>query len=87
MIIVAHPELTGYAPPSERWHAYDDDTYDGAPDAGPQVVGHGATEYAAIADFWRQVAEHHEEQAAEIQAVIDLLDKLDSPSGESGARA
>jgi hypothetical protein len=52
MIIVAHPDLTGYAPRTERWHAYDDDTYDGAEDAGPQIVGLGATPEEAIADYW-----------------------------------
>jgi hypothetical protein len=36
------------------WAAYDDDTYDGAPDAGPQIVGTGATEAEAIADFEQQ---------------------------------
>jgi len=55
MTIVATPDLTGYAPPAERWAAYDDDTYDGAEDAGPQVVGHGATREDAIADYWAQI--------------------------------
>ena len=36
------------------WCAYDDDTYDGAPDAGPQIVGHGATEKEAVEDFMEQ---------------------------------
>lgn len=56
MKIVAHPDLTGYAPPNERWSAFDDDTYDGTPDAGPQIVGYGATEAEAIADYWREFA-------------------------------
>ena len=29
--------------------------YDGAPDAGPQFVGHGATEAEAIADLKQQI--------------------------------
>jgi hypothetical protein len=33
------------------WMAYDADTYDGAPDAGPQTVGYGATKEDAITDF------------------------------------
>lgn len=41
------------------WAAYDDNTYDGAPDAGPQCVGYGPTEEAAIADFKEQWAEKH----------------------------
>lgn len=53
MNIQAYPDLTGYAPPSERWHAIDTDTYDGAPDAGPQIVGTGATAHEALADYWR----------------------------------
>lgn len=36
------------------WCCYDDNTYDGAPDADPQVVGWGKTEAEAIADFWEQ---------------------------------
>jgi hypothetical protein len=55
MTVVAHPDLTGDAPRSERWHAYDDDTYDGAPDAGPQIVGYGATPLDAINDYWSRV--------------------------------
>lgn len=43
------------------WTCVDDDTYDGAPDAGARahITGYGATETEAIAD-WRQVwAEAH----------------------------
>lgn len=36
------------------WCAYDDDTYDGADDAGPQCVGYGRTVEEAIADFLRE---------------------------------
>lgn len=39
------------------WAAYDDDTYDGAPDAGPQIVGHGPTEEQAIANYIEQLRE------------------------------
>jgi len=34
------------------------DGYDGAPDAGFQPVGHGATEEEAIADLRDQIEEH-----------------------------
>jgi hypothetical protein len=34
--------------------AYDDNTYDGAPDAGHQIVGSGETEAEAVADFQEQ---------------------------------
>ena len=35
---------------AQIWNAYTDD-YDGAPDAGAQVVGHGSTEHQAIEDL------------------------------------
>lgn len=38
------------------WCAYSDD-YDGAPDAGPQMVGWGATEAEAVADLKQQIEE------------------------------
>ena len=34
------------------------DSYDGAPDAGFQPVGHGATEAEAIADLKQQIEDH-----------------------------
>jgi hypothetical protein len=34
------------------------DGYDGAPDAGWQPVGHGATREAAIADLKNEIEEH-----------------------------
>lgn len=37
------------------WCAYDDDTFDGAADAGRQIVGYGKTEAEAIADFKEQL--------------------------------
>lgn len=43
------------------WTVIDDDTYDGAPDAGPQLMGSGPTETLAIEDFWEQ---WNEKQAA-----------------------
>ena len=41
------------------WHAIDDDTYDGAEDAGPlaRVIGYGRTEQDAIDDLMEQLAE------------------------------
>jgi hypothetical protein len=54
--VMAYPDLTGFAPQSERFTAYDSNTYDGAPDAGPQIVGHGATSEEALADYDRLIA-------------------------------
>ena len=34
------------------------DSYDGAPDAGWQPVGHGSTEAEAIADLQEKIADH-----------------------------
>lgn len=42
------------APDSERYVCINEDEYDGAPDAGPQMVGYGPTEEAAKADFMDQ---------------------------------
>jgi hypothetical protein len=39
------------------WAAYFPDEYDGAPDAGPQLVGCGPTEAAAIADLIERAEE------------------------------
>jgi hypothetical protein len=39
------------------WAAVFDDEYDGAPDAGPQLVGRGATEAEAVADLLEQAAD------------------------------
>jgi hypothetical protein len=33
------------------WCAYDEERYDGAPDAGPQIIGWGTTETDAIYEF------------------------------------
>ena len=56
-VVYCHPPIPDR---SSDYAAYDDDTYDGAPDAGPQIVGWGATEQAAIAEFWEQWNEKHE---------------------------
>lgn len=41
------------------WHCIDED-YDGAPDAGPQLVGTGATEIEAIYHYLEQYLEREE---------------------------
>lgn len=70
MSITKEPKIKTvcFCPPipdrSSDWAAYDDNTYDGAPDAGPQVVGWGETEEEAVADFREQWAEMMEELAA-----------------------
>lgn len=47
-------EFRYLAPDAERWACYNSDEYDGAPDAGAQMVGYGPTEEAAKADFMDQ---------------------------------
>ncbi len=49
-------ELDFDAPAVIAWSAWDDDAYDGAPDAGARahVIGRGATESAAVADLLEQ---------------------------------
>lgn len=46
------------------WSAIDEDTYDGAPDAGQraQMIGFGKTEAEAIADLKQQIEENEEER-------------------------
>lgn len=66
MDLRAHEDSTGYAPRGERWHAIDHDTYDGAPDAGPQLMGHGSSEKSALLDLIEQMLDEgeigHDEQ-------------------------
>jgi hypothetical protein len=50
------------APLAERYTVIDDSEYDGAPDAGAQLVGNGATEEAAKADFMDQWLEREAER-------------------------
>jgi len=50
------------------WAVYDDETYDGAPDAGPQIVGYGPTPEAAKADFEEQYAERYDFQPLRLSA-------------------
>lgn len=54
MNIKAYDDLSGYAPPEDRWFAIDTDTYDGAPD-GHSPVGMGPTPEAAIADLMERL--------------------------------
>ena len=66
MDLQAHEDCTGYAPRGERWYAIDADTYDGADDAGPQMMGHGSTEKEAMMDLIEQMLDAgeitHDEQ-------------------------
>lgn len=59
MKIAAFPDLTGYAPASEVWHAYDTDSYDADCDENgffsTSLVGTGATAEAAISDLLEQM--------------------------------
>jgi len=54
MNIQVFPDLTGFAPKHDRYHAYDVDTYDGAED-GRSPMGAGATPEEAIADLLEQL--------------------------------
>lgn len=54
MRIIAIPDDTGIAPADSRWHAIDDDTYDGAPDSR-SPIGLGATPAEAIADLMEKI--------------------------------
>ena len=60
MDIRAFADNTGYAPKAERWHAIDMDTYDGAEDAGRQLVGYGSTEREAVLDLIEQLLDEGE---------------------------
>jgi hypothetical protein len=59
MSIKAFPDLSGYAPKTEAWHAFDEDTYDADCDQdgffSTSLVGTGATAEAAIADLLEQL--------------------------------
>jgi hypothetical protein len=52
-------ELDLDAPAPLAWCAWDEDTYDGAPDAGARAraQGRGATKEAAVADLQEQLEE------------------------------
>ena len=64
---VAIPDTTGYAPADERWHAVDDDTFDGSP---RQLIGYGRTAAAAIEDLRRQIEERAPDAAPIATAVV-----------------
>lgn len=46
--------------PNGEWTAIDDDTYDGAPDAGQRLMGWGSTEAEAKEDLMRLFQERDE---------------------------
>jgi hypothetical protein len=54
--------VTHYVDHADQWYAYDEDTYDGAEDAGrrARTVGWGKTEAEAIADLKEQLDEYAE---------------------------
>ncbi len=54
----------------------DDDTYDGAPDAGPQMVGEGETAEEARQDFWEQWIERESER--EVNAAVKQMKVWDA---------
>jgi hypothetical protein len=55
-------EFRSLAPDAERWACINDDEYDGAPDAGAQMVGYGPTEQPAKDDFMDQWMEREAER-------------------------
>lgn len=55
-------EFVYLAPDSERYYCINDDEYDGAPDAGPQMIGYGPTAEAAKADFMDKWMERESER-------------------------
>jgi hypothetical protein len=57
-----HTEFRYLAPDAERYATYDLSEYDGAPDAGPQLVGVGPTPEAARQDFWEQYVDRESER-------------------------
>lgn len=54
--IITHFEYPPIPVRNFDWCAVTED-YDGAPDAGPQCIGHGRTEEEAIADLKEQLDE------------------------------
>ena len=57
-----YTEFRYLAPDAERYAVYDADEYDGAPDAGAQLVGYGATPEEAKADFMDKRLERESER-------------------------
>jgi len=52
MRIRVSEDNTGFAPADSRFCAYDDDSYDGAPDSSNRnMIGFGATRIAAVRDL------------------------------------
>lgn len=56
-------DIRVYQSPIGDWQAIDSDRYDGALDAGRQLVGWGKTEQEAIHDLKEQIAEADNESA------------------------
>lgn len=58
------------------WYAYDDDTYDGAPDSESNTIGYGASEQKAIDDLKEQLEDAEEELTKEWWAQQDQDDEF-----------
>lgn len=56
------------APYGKEWMAVDNNLYDGAPDAGPQAMGHGITKNSAVLDLMDQLEEvgHYDQETLEL---------------------
>jgi hypothetical protein len=58
------------------WSVVDDDTYDGAPDAGHQIIGWGSTPTKALADFINQYIDAEGNLEDLLIAVANYLEGL-----------
>ena len=86
MNIKARPDDTGYAPKNEAWHAFDDDSYDGAEDAGRQYVGYGPTPEKAIEDLLEQMQDEGHITERERRRVMREVCNLDPGIFRFGVR-
>ena len=62
------------APYGNEWMAVDHNLYDGAPDAGPQAMGHGTTKNSAVLDLMDQLKDMgHYDQATLEQTMQEIF--------------
>lgn len=54
------------------WYAYDEETYDGAPD-GDNTIGHGRTEQEAKSDFMEQLPDEQRFPGVNPEVIPDLI--------------
>lgn len=61
------------APYGKEWMAVDNNLYDGAPDAGPQAMGHGVTKNSAVLDLMDQLEEMGHYDPATLERTMQAL--------------